>query len=114
MQVVLLVHDTGYHYELSAERDGGSTYAYDYSLHETEGEQCDTHETGTLETYAGVPEGFLGDWSRRSLSDRRARETFAFFTRATSPTLSGTGEAFGIASRDAVLHGSPRARGHDR
>jgi hypothetical protein len=63
MQVVLLVQDTGYHYELSAERDGGSMYTYDYSHHETEGTQCDSHETGTLETYGGVPEGFLGDFS---------------------------------------------------
>ena len=68
MQVVLLVHDTGYHYELSAERDGGSTYSYDYSIHETEGDQCDTHETGVLETYVGGPDGFPGDWSYGQLN----------------------------------------------
>jgi hypothetical protein len=61
--VVLLVTDSGYSYRLMAERDGGSTYSYDYSFHETDGEDCDSHETGTLETYAGVPDADFGDWS---------------------------------------------------
>jgi hypothetical protein len=63
-QIVLKLTDTGYHYELIAERDGGSTYSYDYSFHETNGtENCDSHEVGTLETWGGVPDADFGDWS---------------------------------------------------
>jgi hypothetical protein len=63
-QIVLLLRDSGYTYELSAERDGGSTYSYDYSFHETDGtENCDSHEAGTLETWGGVPDADFGDWS---------------------------------------------------
>ena len=62
-QIVILVRDTGYRYDMTVERGSGSTYNYDYTLTETDDEGCETRETGTLETYAGVPDADFGDWS---------------------------------------------------
>jgi hypothetical protein len=64
--VVILVTDTGYIYDMTVERGSGSTYSYNYEFREfgdPETEECITHETGTLETYAGVPDADFGDWS---------------------------------------------------
>lgn len=63
LQVVLLVRGE-YSFEMTAERDGGSTYAYDYERKQSDGfDECTTHEQGTLETFGGVSDEFFGDWS---------------------------------------------------
>jgi hypothetical protein len=62
---VVLVARGEYAISLSAERDGGSTYRYDFELRDNSpgAETCETHEEGVLETSAGVADGFFGDWS---------------------------------------------------
>lgn len=61
LNVVFSVKGDGY--LLTAERDDGSTYAYDYA-DQSDYTLCpSSHEKGTLETFVGVPDTEEGDWS---------------------------------------------------